>query len=1077
MSFSDFIVPKPGQVLGQQPKQQAAVTGGFAAFLAPSPGQGPTGPDPAVTPTHIDDPIFEMAFGFIPTLNMGTAMGIENSTMRLIANIVLDPFAWAPAFFSGGLTIAGRAATAANRLNATRSILAKTDAAAKGLGVSARIAEASNDIRKIAGVFDPKNKALLDAAIKAGEIKDTAGFIKNMRKVVKSKGLSEEAGEALKLTLDDLGRFKDLSIQEAKLVKQGLSPDKITEILGETWLKTDRVSQFQAGQRSLLRFKGNPFNRSADGKTIPLLGGENLYKLMDKLFKPKALLAGGTGLGIAKAFGTAGEVGDTRHAIKEGLSYINSNNIKYEAITKAAMDDVRAAVDLAAPGSNLDEVMPFLRESMGKVSDGLPVSVAEKAGWMDEMISMGFKPVKAVVRAPLDSEVITTFKAKASKDVVGIDIFKQTDVVKFLEHKGWLGAAVELNGHVGKAFDNFAELASIHKIDINEIANYITHTWENVGSKQATRLAKEMKKNGTMLNKRKFRSFVDGMNDGLKPTAKTATDLVEDYSKMIYSMIHNRNLIEILSSPKNRIVWDGVNIPMFASAKDMARLRANGVDTTEHFVNLAEEGLASAELLKRMNLSGRRVEKGGKTVKIADRAYVPKSLAHDLKVFTSKPFDNAAAEAMDKFNATSKVMSLALSLFHAGALTESAMATMGPVKGLTTAAKLGFGIPGLNRLMKKMGVKGISDDLIEDARRHNLATKAPSDVQRDKLVEIISDVSAKAGKFGAPVDLLGKGIKSLQTALWDNFHEPLKLIGYEMWVKKLKKLNPTADLSVLKRDAAARMNDTFGGQQWQQLLVNPRMKQMLHWALLAPDWTLSNARVAGLGTTGLKGLGRGIIGQGRNPSEQIIGAYWRTAIPVMYGTTALLNYSLSGKWPWENPPGHELDIALGTNDEKGRPEFMKLGKQMREPFRWLTDPMSILGGKMAPGAKEVIEQFSGRSPGGGYPTEFATKQGELPVGFVESIPKRLKNIGLKFVPFSLNGKSVLYTFPKSSFTETKALRGLIAAGRSGKLGEADAKEIRLILDMAGKAGFDIGRLKARARKEVGNPFGLLSRGQ
>ena len=351
-------------------------------------------------------------------------------------------------------------------------------------------------------------------------------------------------------------------------------------------------------------------------------------------------------------------------------------------------------------------------------------------------------------------------------------------------------------------------------------------------------------------------------------------------------------------------------------------------------------------------------------------------------------------------------------------------------------------------------------------------------------------ISSKMDKFVPGLKLgfatrgLKKGARVMNEALWDNLHEPLKLLNWEHQVAKLSKNPAFSHLpkEEIERMAAKFTNDAFGGQNWAALGVNPRFQQILHWALLAPDWTISNARISGIGTTGIKGLARGIIGKGRNPSESMVGAYWRTAIPTMYGAMNLLNKSLSGKWMWENPPGNQLEVNLGSVDEEGRPEFMKLGKQMREPFRWLTDPLSIGGGKASPLAKEVVEQLSGRSPGSQFPTEFAKDFNKKPQSLVEQIPARVGNVLAKFEPFILSGKSVWLAFPKASLTQTKVENALIETLNNGKVANllratgaknSKTKDVRAILTIAASSGMDVGRILGNVKRKIGDEAGVL----
>ena len=1009
-------------------------------------------------------PVFELAFGFIPTLNIGNALGIENDVARITTNILADPFAWLPAFFSGGLTVAGKAATAAARLNSSRGLLSL----AKGTTATEKVINASKSVEKAAKVLNAP-EALLTKAAEAGAKGDVETFAKIMKTILKTK-LPEKAQKSLNVTLQDLGNLKDLAKLEAKLKKQ-VAAGFITQAQMDAsmmpgFLKSSRVSQLQAevSQRSFLRAK-LPFS-SHDGVTVPFMTGKHLYKFLDA-FKPLPVELTTKAAGALSTFKVGDEllqlddIATTRDAMKGQLF------VQDKTLHKAGQEAIenttkwKDEVETLAPGAldaGLSELMLFFREGAG-----IPTEILAKHGMLDDAIEMGLKPIKA-----------SFGKSQPFKATQGVEILKQEDFAKLLDSKQWLGAAETLNGNLRNHYEllrKFVNEADVD-LDIPFLENYVTHFWNIPDKKISKELAKEMKTTGVMLSKRKFENFIEGMGHKFEYKYDDVFKVVEQYRMGVEQIVSARRLVDNLRKTANKIFIDGHEVRMFEDAATIKRLEDAGVDVDAIFVNLAKEGAESRELLKKLNVLSKDIP--GKKFKTTSRTWVPKALANDLKVMHAKPFTNDAAVRIDKFNAVSKSLSLALSLFHGAALTETSIATLGPLKGLAEAGKRGFGIPVLSQMLKKGGVGKIAEDVTREAIEHGLIVNPASDAQISMLEKFFEDLAVKMGPTMGKIPLAGKKFTQVMNdALWKNFHEPMKIVGYDHWVKKLEKINPNMDPTQLRRQAADMMNNAFGSQNWRQMLVNPKMKQIMHWALLAPDWTISNLKIAGVGSTGLKGAARGILGQGRNPSEQIVGSYWRTAIPVMYGAANLLNYSLTGKYMWDNPPGHKTDVALGTKDEKGRPEFMTLGKQMREPFRWLTEPLTVFGNKMSPASRTVAEQLTGRSPGSQFPTGFARGAGDPPVTIVEQIPARLKNIGAKFTPFSLGGNSVFLAFPKKSFTETRAVAALIRAAKGGKIGGADAKEIQIILRLSAQANHDVNRVMSRARKEVGSPRGLL----
>ncbi len=1018
-----------------------------------------------------DKPAFEMVFGFIPTLNVGNILGVENDVARTVTNIVADPFAWLPAIFSGGLTVGAKAASAASRLNSAKGILRLTS---KGAGTKGRLLKSAQNIAAAqkAAVTSVKAlhapKELLGIAAKAAQSGDTATYVKTMRQILKSE-LPADVKKALDVTLDDIGSLKDLGKLETKLGKQsqfknmdvGVKDKAIASILDDGFLKSRRVSQLEAGQRSFLRIKA-PFTPD-DGKV--LIHGRALYGVMDK-FKPLKLrkVGGGT---AAALLGTS--------LLDKGESLLRANKHTDELIEGWAKE-----IDHLAPGAiegGMDDIMKFYIQEKG-----IPVSELERLGIpIEESLA---KTLSTIDKVGQTGERI--------KD--GIKILPHRELEKLLKNKGWKDVMDTTKAHIGEHLEQLRVSAIDTGMvdDIPRLERYINQMW-NMDKTTAAREATLLKKSGSMMQKRKFQSYVEGMNNMYTPKHESTFDLVRAYQREISEVVENRKIISKLKSKSNKVWIDGHESKFFETTIGLEKLAKKGVDVDANFVNIAKGGEKALKFLEKVGVlrgDALKAASVGRPHKNS-AVFVPKQVANSLKILYESKSTHEAAVAVDRFNAVSKIASLSFSLFHAGALTETAVATMGVGKGLKETAKRGFGIPILSQILKKAGVsKPATDELIQRVQAAGLQTGAASDAQRGVLDEFFEAASTKLDGvlpgLGA-IPRFGKKFSDIvNDSLWNNFHEPLKIVNWEHQLAKLQS-NPAFNflpIKELERKAAALSNDAFGGQAWEQLGVHPKFKQMLHWALLAPDWTISNARIAGVGTTGLKGLARGVVGKGRNPTESMVGSYWRTAIPTMYGAMNLLNKSLSGHYMWENPPGKQLEVALGTTDDKGQMEFMKLGKQMREPFRWLTDPLSIGGGKTAPFAKEVVEQLSGRSPGSQFPTAFANDFHKKPQAFVEQIPARIGNTLAKFVPFSINGKSVLLAFPKSSmsaFTVEKALIDSLQDGkvnnllRSTGLRDKKAKEIRTIITIARSAGMDVNRIMGNVKRKIGDEAQILER--
>jgi hypothetical protein len=1005
-------------------------------------------------------------------------LGIENDVARIAMNIVLDPIGLGLTFLTGGLSNVGKVAAATKALSSTKSILK----GAKGVTAATRVNKAKDMLKLMGKVeLNPAATAALKSAIEA---KDTKAFAKAARALNKTPlptkpGLfptNRELHDLLKLEKAEKGLvagIKGAGTSEQKLA-QGLKGVNLDLGLGQ-------VERLKRGQAAALQFR-NPFT----GAQTELVKGRSALAFMDKIIKPGTRLSP-SAIAAAEKLGYGGveTLEEFNKAAIQGR-FLKAEDLAITAdqAKKGFVSNVVKELPAGNSPEALGKLLPFLREKTA-----IPVSVIENAGLTDEFAALGLKP-KTVFAKQDGAALAKAMKAKqagkAVDEIPSIGAYSQADVNKFLGKKGWLKAAARGKADLGSHFDDLRDLMHNSNVglDVQYLKNYITHFWD-VTDKRALELVKKMKKDGVMTSKRKFETFMDGMMEGHTMRFDNAFDIAEEYQKQVGRLIQDRQILQNMA--KGRIMIDGRAQPLFATKKvvDKFGLDDDYVKASDPILAILNRSTAKTRLIK---ATAGAPEKTIRTKSL----YIPKRLADDLEMIFSSPNTSEWAKRLTKFIATSKGLALSSSLFHSFALTESAISTLGIRKGSKAALTHGFGVPGLKKMVSKMGLKPDVDLLAiaDDARLHRLNISKPSEVMASALDDGLQFIEGQMLKIPGMKGIVGaipeKGrfgprryTEMFNKALWDDFHNPIKLQAWDSKWRALQKTNPNIPVTELKKEAADFINDAFGGQKWERLMVNPKYQQYLHWALLAPDWTVSNARIAGIrGRTpgkaleGLKGTMRGIVGKGLDPTEELTGAYWRNAIPAFLGTTALANYAMSGRYPWENPPGHKLDISLGTRDEKGREEFTKLGKQFREPLRWLTEADKIGGSKLSPAIQLITEQLSGHTTTG-YATDLASKVGQRPMTMVEKIPTRLRMVVQKFIPFSVGGKNVFLALPRSSFTQTNAMTAIEDALRGTKGSGADADAVREILKLSLASGHDIARIKGMVRRNVGDPRGLL----
>lgn len=533
------------------------------------------------------------------------------------------------------------------------------------------------------------------------------------------------------------------------------------------------------------------------------------------------------------------------------------------------------------------------------------------------------------------------------------------------------------------------------------VDNYVSQLWD-YPNKTRSLLVNHFKKNNPFAKGRKFADLQEGIEFGLKPKTTNIAEIYKIYNKYKYEVMANRNLADTLFN-----VYDEAGNPIIT--RSMREGGSLGYVEFEHPV------------------FGRN-----KT------AYIHPDVMDSLKAIWTRPRTSRIGVAFDTLNAFLKHAQLSVTLFHHGALTESALAAIGPAK---TGRAIFQSFKGM--------VKGKPVELwknpefTKDAVSHGVHIG----VSPDLMINTIEKSLAKLEQFApGKAKLIPKvakfGFRQWNKFLWDHLHNTYKLMAYEKftgeeisrqskyaqknWGKDLTETEVTA----IKNEMGALVNDAFGGQNWDSLtlgkeaLGNPEFRKNIQRILLAPDWTLSVLRQASapgrgqlkmltgkeLMKQGYETLGKETFLSGRalkGASSRYwarFGAYSFTLIQALnlYFTEKFLG---EAKFTWENDPGREYRIfvgrgGVGKNIEGERKTYLRFGKQITEPLRYFTEPLHILGSKTAPALGEIIRQFTKHDPGSGWPTAYAKEDLTKP----EIWKERIKDVASLPIPFSLKSR-------------------------------------------------------------------------
>lgn len=366
-----------------------------------------------------------------------------------------------------------------------------------------------------------------------------------------------------------------------------------------------------------------------------------------------------------------------------------------------------------------------------------------------------------------------------------------------------------------------------------------------------------------------------------------------------------------------------------------------------------------------------------------------------LKVIFESRMTHPAIQAFETMNGILKKTELSLSLFHHVALGETGIGTMGLPKTLG----IYFNPVKIFKAMWR-GEYDIykKEPIARDAIEHGLQVGATSDIPVNMIQTKLNDMARKTRN----VLVINKATALLRTfneqwdkALWNYLHDTLKLQGYESLCAKM---DPAKDIKAQKEEIAQFVNDTFGGQNWDVLMVSPKSLQLMSWFLLSPDWTLSTLRQA-LAPTGIGTIHK----EAGSALRKKMGAHFWIKAGLYFGLGInMLNYMNRKRDEKEHPEyyededrgffdrtmagnaiGHKTHLFAGRYDD-GTERYVRWGKQFRElPEMFFDDtgfsPISAtikkIGGKMAPALQLASSILTGSSLSGFRNDDISGKEG------------------------------------------------------------------------------------------------------
>ena len=349
--------------------------------------------------------------------------------------------------------------------------------------------------------------------------------------------------------------------------------------------------------------------------------------------------------------------------------------------------------------------------------------------------------------------------------------------------------------------------------------------------------------------------------------------------------------------------------------------------------------------------------------------YVHQDVEKSLKMLFEAKEESELMGAIFNTNLMMKRSAVGFSFFHAGALVESMIFAGVPFKVIGQFLKPRSKNQIMNMIdnpnltlenftfAKEASQKLDFKDIVSFARGSRLEISTPEDVGYDRFYAVMQKIDNDFFKphFGIkPMAKVEKVYKWFDRITWDRIFTQAKLYTFLRQLDNIVEPGDSVGAIYSKsRKAAEFTNDAFGGQNWEgitQSIVNPTYKKLaqttfnpgsrgyLQLLFFAPDWTISNVRIAA----------KGFPGFNSDPVARRMYQYYLLRASLMYATIGTgLNYMFSGHSQLENKDPTRIDLGNG--------QVLTFSKQLMEPFHWITDPQNTGLKKIGSLPRGVVE--------------------------------------------------------------------------------------------------------------------------
>ena len=594
-----------------------------------------------------------------------------------------------------------------------------------------------------------------------------------------------------------------------------------------------------------------------------------------------------------------------RHAENKRVSTTAKNineNLYKDILDEKDVNDIIRNGDEKA-GLSREDILRAIPEYIEGVYKGKESEVLKKAAnrvkeWIDDKYSLSLEDMKYHIKLQT-IERRRYIETANYDDAIAVEEIKdmtkggdrkaglsQKDILKAIPdyiEGTYTGVESEVLAKAAKRVKEWfeEEYAILHQEGLlyngGHVNKYVTHIWDMKRTPLAAKDAynsymNRMRLRSPYTRHRMLDTYKAGIDCGMVPKYEDITGIMMEYGHMVNETVANTRMLNDLK---------GYTVDIPARKGDMPRkmpLFVDAMSTDSDYAYMNNEALNGLKVYKKA------------MGKLNNVFGAPRLANPDLHPNLAK-----AEDVYFKVSGTMKKLNLSFSAFHHVALTETAIASMGPVKAGQVAIKnmivevIRTGK--LPAMQDPAATKEAIGHLVKLGASNDYAA-ANVNLMTEQLLKLCKDKKLTGLTEAAYiVDLINKGMDKV---LWDTIHDGFKLATYHTWANYTKKLAQKEgwDDDTLNKaldEVGMLVNDTYGGLHFDLLGYSPQQLRFLQGVLLSPDWTLATTRqffsITGYGTLYEKETKK----VSRRVRRKLGRAFWIMAFIVFYGFTNAFN--------------------------------------------------------------------------------------------------------------------------------------------------------------------------------------------